>query len=63
MLVPANPLVGGTYAVARVVEVWVSGEDARAFAERSAPAVAEMPAPSRVVGFDVTSYLASHLAS
>jgi len=44
---------------ARVVEVWRSGEDARAFAERSAPAVAEMPAPSRVVGFDVTSYVAS----
>jgi hypothetical protein len=52
-------IVGIDDAGARVVEVWRSGEDARAFAERSAPAVAEMPAPSRLVGFDVTSYVAS----
>jgi hypothetical protein len=42
---------------ARVVEVWRSGEDARAFAERTAPAVAQMPVPSRVAGFEVTSYV------
>jgi len=41
---------------ARVIEVWRSGDHARAFAERSAPAVAEMPTPSRVAGFEVTSY-------
>jgi len=44
---------------ARVIEVWRSGEDARAFAERSAGVVAQMPAPSRVLGFDVTSYVLS----
>ena len=41
-----------------VGEVWRSSDDARAFAEQSGPAmaVAEMPAPSRVYGFEVTSY-------
>ena len=46
---------------ARIVEVWRSGEHARAFAEKSRPvlAAAQLPAPSRVVGFDVTSYVVS----
>ena len=45
-------------AGARMIEVWRSSDDARAFAEQSGPAmaVAEMPAPSRVYGFEVTSY-------
>jgi hypothetical protein len=30
-----------------------------AFAERTAAAVAHMPAPSRVVGFDVSAYVVS----
>ena len=50
-------IVGIDDAGARVVELWRSGEDARAFAERTAAAVAQMPAPSRVAGFEVTSYV------
>lgn len=50
-------IVGIDDAGARVVEVWRSGEDARAFAEATAASVAQMPAPSRVVGFEVTSYV------
>jgi len=50
-------IVGIDDAGARVVEVWRSGEDARAFAERTAAAVAQLPAPSRVAGFEVTSYV------
>ncbi len=43
---------------ARMIEVWRSGEDARAFAEQSAPALAtaDLPAPSRVIGFEVSAY-------
>jgi len=43
---------------ARVIEVWQSSDDARAFAESSAPALAatSMPAPSRVFGFEVSTY-------
>jgi len=46
-------------AGARVIEVWNSGEDARAFAERSAPALAsaQMPRPARVTGFETTAYV------
>ncbi len=46
---------------ARMIEVWRSSDDARAFAERSGPALADaqLPAPSRVVGFEVTSYVVS----
>jgi hypothetical protein len=46
---------------ARMIEVWRSGDDARAFAEQSAPALsaAQLPPPSRVVGFEVTSYAVS----
>jgi hypothetical protein len=46
---------------ARMIEVWRSSDDARAFAEQSAPflAGAQLPAPSRVVGFEVTSYVVS----
>jgi hypothetical protein len=43
---------------ARVIEVWRSGGDAQAFAEQAAPRLATvpMPPPSRVTGFEVTSY-------
>ena len=43
---------------ARVIEVWRSGGDAQAFAEQAAPLLATvpMPPPSRVTGFEVTSY-------
>jgi hypothetical protein len=46
---------------ARVIEVWRSAGDAQAFAEKSRPflAAAKLPAPSRVFGFEVTSYVAS----
>jgi hypothetical protein len=46
---------------ARMIEVWRSGEDARAFAEKSAPSLAsvDMPAPARVTGFEVTDYVVS----
>jgi hypothetical protein len=46
---------------ARMIEVWGSGDDARAHAEQSSPflAGAELPAPSRVFGFEVTSYVVS----
>ena len=46
---------------ARVIEVWRSGEDARRFAEESRPslAAAAMPAPARVLGFEVSSYVVS----
>jgi hypothetical protein len=44
---------------ARMIEVWRSSEDAQAFARQSAPllATAPLPPPSRVVGFEVTSYV------
>jgi hypothetical protein len=44
-----------------VIEVWRSAGDAQAFAEKSRPflAAASLPAPSRVVGFEVTSYVVS----
>jgi hypothetical protein len=43
---------------ARMIEVWRSGDDARAHAERTATdlSAGQWPAPSRVSGFDVTSY-------
>jgi hypothetical protein len=43
---------------ARVIGVWRSGGDAQAFAEQAAPRLAAvpMPPPSRVTGFEVTSY-------
>jgi hypothetical protein len=46
---------------ARMIEVWRSPDDARAFAEKSAPTLgaADLPMPSRVQGFDVTSYVVS----
>jgi hypothetical protein len=54
-------IVGIDDAGARVIEVWRSGADAQAFAEESRPllAAAQMPAPSRVIGFEVSSYLTS----
>jgi hypothetical protein len=46
---------------ARVIEVWRSGDDARRFAEQSAPSLSavQMPPPARVLGFEVTSYIVS----
>jgi hypothetical protein len=46
---------------ARVIEVWRSAGDAQAFAEKSRPFLeaAKLPAPSRVLGFEVTSYVVS----
>ena len=43
---------------ARVIEVWRSGDDAQAFAKQAGPLLATvpMPPPSRVTGFEVTSY-------
>jgi hypothetical protein len=43
---------------ARMIEVWESANDARAFAEQSASQVTAMalPPPTRVSGFEVTSY-------
>ena len=51
-------IVGIDDSGARTIEVWRSSADARAFAEASAPALAQtrLPAPTRVVGFEVTSY-------
>jgi hypothetical protein len=45
----------GTYAI----ELWSSGEDARRFAESSAPALAQstLPPPTRVDGFETSSLL------
>jgi hypothetical protein len=44
---------------ARMIEVWRSSDDARAFAEKSGPALAEvkMPPPSRVTGFETTDFV------
>ncbi|HXP22174.1 MAG TPA: hypothetical protein VN840_21200 [Streptosporangiaceae bacterium] len=44
---------------ARMIEVWRSSEDARRFAEQSAPSLAgaQMPAPSRVLAFETSTYL------
>ena len=54
-------IVGTDDKGARVIEVWRSGDDAQAFAEQSRPflAAAQIPAPSRVIGFEVTSYTVS----
>jgi hypothetical protein len=43
---------------ARAIEVWDSPEDARRFAESSAPSrdTVELLAPTRVFGFEVTSF-------
>ncbi len=41
-----------------MIEVWRSGDDARAFAEQTRPALAaaQLPAPARVASFETTSY-------
>jgi len=46
---------------ARAIEVWQSSDDARAFAEQSAPFLssAQLPPPSRVFGFEVSEYIVS----
>jgi hypothetical protein len=51
-------IVGIDDKAARIIEVWRSGDDAQAFAEKSRPflAAAQLPPPSRVIGFEVTSY-------
>jgi len=49
-------IVGIEDSAGRVVEVWRSGADAQAIAEQSAPVTSQMPAPSRVAGFEVSSY-------
>jgi hypothetical protein len=49
-------IVGVDDGAARIVEVWRSGADAQAFAAATAPTTSQMPAPSRVVGFEVSSY-------
>ena len=56
-----SQIAGIDEAGARVIEVWRSGEDARRFAESSAPSLAavQMPPPSRVFGFEVTSNVVS----
>jgi hypothetical protein len=42
---------------ARAIEVWGSPDDARRFAETSAPSLgaSDLPAPTRVFGFEVSS--------
>ncbi len=54
-------IAGIDSAGARMIEVWRSGDDARAVAEKSGPALANaaLPPPSRVVGFEVTTYVVS----
>lgn len=51
-------IVGIDERGARAIEVWGSQDDARRFAETAAPALgaAALPAPSRVYGFEVTSF-------
>ena len=49
-------IVGVDDSAARIVEVWRSGADAQAFAAATAATTSRMPAPSRVVGFEVSSY-------
>ena len=49
-------IVGVDDGAARIVEVWRSGADAQAFAAATARTTSQMPAPSRVVGFEVSSY-------
>ena len=52
-------IVGVDDTGARVIEIWDSSDDARAFAEQSAPALASvhMPQPARVTGFETTAYV------
>jgi hypothetical protein len=51
----------GTYAI----ELWNSGEDARRFAEESAPSLAQssLPPPDRVAGFETSSVFIRAAAS
>jgi hypothetical protein len=49
-------IVGIDDSAARVVEVWRSRADAMAFAEQSAPVIGQLPAPSRVMGFEASSF-------
>ncbi|HLK45861.1 MAG TPA: hypothetical protein VKT18_07715 [Acidimicrobiales bacterium] len=48
-------VVGIDDAGARAIEVWATPDDARRFAESTAPGMAgaNLPAPSRVFGFEV----------
>jgi hypothetical protein len=49
-------IVGIDDSSGRIVELWQSGAHAQAFAEQTAPVTGQMPAPTRVVGFEVSSY-------
>ncbi len=54
---PAGSLVrviGSTKSGTYAIEIWESGEDARRFAEASAPTLATspLPPPTRVAGFE-----------
>jgi hypothetical protein len=52
-------IIGADDTGARTIEVWRSSDDARAFAEKSAPALAglQLPAPARITGFETTAYV------
>jgi len=51
-------VIGVDDAGARAIEVWASPDDARRFAERTAPDLGStaLPAPSRVFGFEVSAF-------
>jgi len=51
-------IVGIDERGARAIEVWGSPDDARRFAASAAPSLdaSELPAPTRVYGFEVTSF-------
>src|SRR5690242_15154383 len=53
-------IVGSDDSGARIIEVWRSGDDARAFAEQTAPDLAsgQWPMPSRVLGFEASYIVA-----
>jgi hypothetical protein len=51
-------ILGSDDSGARAIEVWSSPEDARRFAESASPALdaSELPAPTRVFGFEVSTF-------
>jgi hypothetical protein len=51
-------IVGSEDSAAYVIEVWRSAEDARRFGEKSGRRIAgiQMPAPTRAVGFEATTF-------
>ena len=50
-------IVGATDSGTHAIEIWRSGDDARRFAESTAPALAAaaLPPPTRVAGFEAAS--------